>query len=346
MVLALQGIVSRYPDRSRKRFKLEPEFSARRAPLQVRFKEFKTLIGAVNINDYLDNLYLNKVEVPYEELSRNADRGVSFLFGACVAIAAEDWYSGRSFARRAVELLSGQSESQYEAYYCWALAHRFSVESYEAVKWTRTLLSKCEKFHLEGGHKFRRIRAKTEHGAIIRVFLYKSELLSGFDPGVCPSVTELWRDAWEQLIDAADSLDSLDSLDSIRTRPRSNRHERLSLQVYTNLAALAIFAKWYSSDPSGIPNEQQFMEISQELKTQIDQWNKLRINDPKMTMVPYTIRVFSGVLSFIVAVSDHERERAARETRALLDKLLQVQLELPDFDRAEYKDFLARLPAP
>jgi hypothetical protein len=336
LVMAVQGIVTRYLRQTRRRVNLEPEFGTRRAPLHVRVtKEFETLIHDGNIHDYLDNLWRGKTEVDYEELARMSDRGVSYLFGACVAIAAEDWLSAKSFAQRAVELLPARPETEQEARYCWALAIRFSMKSYKDARFARELLSICEKFHKENGAQLRRIRDITEKGAIIRAFLYQSRLDPNFDRSESPSVEKLWNDAWDELIDAADSIDSLDG------RSRSNRPERLALQIYTNLAELAIYAKSYMRN--SMKSDEQYSGISEELKDRIDQWATLVANDPKISTVPYTARAFSGMLNFFLAESAQRRKEAAYETTALLEKHRKVSSDLPELDRMVYEELLSHL---
>jgi hypothetical protein len=333
--LTLQGIVATFLRRAGKRSQLVPGYSGRRAPLLVYLERFKPIIGELNINDFLDLLYSGAIGVPYEALARAPDRGLSLLFGSCVAIAAEDWDSAQSFAQQAIGLLANDQEAEHEARYCWALALRLSLKSYETLEGAIGLLLTCERFHAQRNQRFRWLRAKTELGAVIRVFLYKRELIPNFEARGCPPVAELWKQAWEHLADVEDNLKE--------KREHEIFYRQLGVQVSMNLVALAIYAKRYARESFGI-SDLQFRDELDELNLHINNWPESSAGNRKVPALFFTACVLKGVLEFIEAESEEVRLAAGHSTRLLIEQHLPVLSTLPAFEQAQYQEMLSWLP--
>lgn len=344
--LSFLGIIARYLESAQKRVELVPEFGARRAPLQIKAKLFRDLlIQDISINDFLDELYQGTRRVPLDRLVETRDDGVSFLFAACVAIAAEDWKSASSFSERALTLIEFENlaneEALYEARYCRALAHRFSLHSEHELKKAKDLLSSCIDYFQKKRDQFGLIRSFSELASVLSVHLYKVALLAGplSEQKAIDhlKLAKTWTECHENLKYAQELLDDVE----ITEEGRNNRlYQRLGLQIYTIKVSMAVYAYWVM--PS-LSRDSSFANPSQdlsELQDRIERWRKTSTKSD----TPYTSRVYAIILEFITTDSEN-RYRIGTEAEELLNKLLQFGNQLADFDRAEYEFFLRQIAA-
>ena len=157
------------------------DLGVRRAPLQIRLERFKSLIGEIPINEYLDKLYKGEADIPYDNLMKETNYGLSNLFGACVALASGEWITAHSFAQRALEFISKNAnldeELLNEARYCMALTSRFSLDIETETEFiqARQLLKDSIAYYERAANKFGLIRSKAELGALIQSLSLQKE---------------------------------------------------------------------------------------------------------------------------------------------------------------------------
>lgn len=335
----IRGILQKFITVGRNRAMRVPEFGARRAPLVIKIELFRQFVGDISINEYLDKLMYNPAT--QVEGFDSKDGGISFLFAACVAIAAEDWLSARRFARSAIEQLEAQRtmnlEIFNEARYCYATALRFSLETDEDLETALDLLSSSETYYRARRDQIGWVRSVAETAAVLCVAAYKLRLVPEVRLHGKSSLKphHLWRESREHLLSAQELLDDIETGSSSKDRV----YARLGLQIYSISAALSIFAHWVEPNLMSETNTSTEKADLVELQRRISHWEKLK----NTVETPYTAKVFVTVLEFILVTDVDTRRRVGLEAEELLHDLLIFEDELTDFDRAEYKLFLEKI---
>jgi len=102
---------------------------------------------------------------------------------------------------------------------------------------------------------------------------------------------------------------------------------------------LAVYAHWVNPELRRHLRSEEVDQDLSELNRRIGLWTETS-TEPD---TPYTARVFSTVLGFIVAPNSEEKEKLGEVAKNLLERLLKFEDQLADFDRAEYAFFLAQI---
>ena len=314
-----------------------------KSPLQIKPAVFSELIGNVSINDYLDDLFHKKPVASFDSIFNNQHHGLVLLFAASVAVAAEDWSSGRSFSERGLMLVAAESPRDEatvnEARYLRALTLRFTVQSEEDILEAQELLRICEDFYRGQKDYFGWIRSISEAAAIICVSLYKDALVEGFTLKLSERSKIEYLDRCQHHLRMGQEL--LDDVED-ESRNEARLFKRLGLQLYTIRAALSVYAFWLMPFTS---NDRILMSAAQdlsELQRRIQDWAQ---TSPDVD-TPYTSQVFSNVLGFVLAADSSSKIQYRQMAKDLLEKLLKFETELVDFDLAEYRFFLSRVSGP
>jgi hypothetical protein len=336
--LALGGAVGQYLKTAHARLLQEPDFLARRAPLQFKSEPFRDFIGATPINDYLNNLYRGRARLPpLDALVANKNIGLSFLFATCVALTAEDWRSASSLAEHALSLMPElrNEETLDEARYCRAVSIRFAMKSKTDFEAAMKLLEQCIKYSEKTRSHFGRLRATAEVASLYCVFFFRAKIVKRCEPG---NIGELWSRCSKFLHEASIIIDE------ISAPPQSREYklyERAIIQVYAVKAALAIYEHWINPGEGRISEDDRRRHRKEltELERAIAEWNE----HSDAADAPYTAQVFAGVLKFILADGDEERSEARSSAERLLQSLLNFEEQLLDLDQEEFRFFLKRM---
>jgi len=337
------GIVARYrrtpPDFG------QSDLGIRRAPLQITLERFKSLIGEIRINEYLDKLHKGEADIPYDKLLKETNYGLSNLFGACVALASEEWITAHSFAQRALEFIakgpSIDEELLNEARYCLALTSRFALDIETATEFSQAqqLLKDSIAYYEKESNKSGLIRSKAELGSLIRVYLYKKSLVSGPIPGILPkgeqSLSSLWNGSLQILVEAEDIL--IDTPEATKKKmPRL--FGRVANQIYANKAALWIYAYWVSPR---MLSDMPTARIRQDLDELLERINVT--HSPIEAQVFNIGRVFAMILEFILSDDPELKRILADRAHDFVGRILESKRDMVDYDRAELEYFRASL---
>ncbi len=339
--MALRGIVARYLEKAQARRKKNRGLAARRAPLLLRTNVFRNLIGDETINKYLDDLVRDRKTVPLDKLGQEIDDAVTLLFGACVAVAAEEWESARSFAEGAVQKLEqdrANPDLLSDAQYLLALTLRFTMKDRHDVDEARRLLKACADRHKARppAQDFERMRAESELGALIGSFLFRQSCE--------PNFATLSKDDADKLLIAARehieaALEKLDQMPDTETAKMDV--QRIGLQICANRAGLAVFRRWMLRGNHRDAPDVLAYELK-ELRGRIEKWESQPDEDGLAVSTPVSVLALFKVFR-VVAADDRATKLAAAEDAK---KFLAMLLENPDlvhFDRKEYEFFMAQL---
>jgi hypothetical protein len=338
---AFQGILARHhldePEKS--------EFRTRRAPLQIGFEPFKSIIGSVPINEFLDKLYSGQAEVPIAKLMEVPNYGLLYLFGACVAMASEQWKIASSFAERALNLISTDPNANEdllnESRYCRAITLRFVVSTEDEFRAAENLLAESIDYYQKRNNRFGVIRSKSELAALIRVFIYKKRIMANPIPGIQirsdVNLDALWKESLRYLEEAEATLDDLDK----KILDRSPRlFSRLANQIYANKAALWIYASWLSPR---LRAEAKASRVQQDLDELLNRINASLQGSDQMTDVFYIGQVFAVILQFILANEPEKKRHFSNQAKELIDRIQRQRRRIVDYDLAEMNFFLSCL---
>lgn len=340
--LALGGIVGQYLTIAQERLLQEPGFLARRAPLQFKSEPFRDFIGETSINDYLNDLYRARAELPpLDKLVASKNVGLSFLFATCVALTAEDWRSASSLAEHAYSLITETKDEEVldEARYCRAVSIRFVMKSKAEFESAAKLLEKCIRHSEKAKSHFGQLRATAEIASLYCVFFFRAKLVKRSGHSCEPAdFNELWSRC-SKLLEKASRM-----VDEISAAPKNKEYklyERVILQIYAVRAALAIYEHWIGPGGGRISENDRRRHRKEltELERAISEWN----GNSNAADAPYTAQVYAGVLKFILADGDQERAKARSGAEHLLQRLLKFEKLLLDFDREGFKFFLNRI---
>ncbi|WP_029077498.1 hypothetical protein [Bradyrhizobium sp. th.b2] len=334
---SVAGILQKFVDDGRARARNVPAFGARRAPLVIRPQIFRSLVGNLSINDYLEALISDTSEFRVDGFDPG-DKDVALLFAACVALTAEDWISARAYAERAMDeaLNVGNEAMLNEARYCCAVALRFTMKSPVELARARSLLDATDAYCKSIKDELGRLRAAAESAALFCVAAYKMKLVSGteFARTQSSEIAKTWKTS--RLL--AEQADELYRFVDSRSAVRGGLHKRIGLQIASINAALALFSIWIDSSLRGDAGEESFAGDLEELENRSREWSE-------RSRLPYTANVFIKVLRFVLEKDERARVKAGLEAEELLRNLLIYEEVMTDFDSAEYKFFLDRILA-
>ncbi len=341
----LRGIVMQCREEARRRRDAEPHHSARRAPLRTRADLFEKILGSMPVDEYLDRFIAGDKDIPHEKLEQllDDDEVIALLFGACVAVAAEEWKTARSFIERARLRASQWTEDprqiRPELNYCLALILRFNMRHIGDYLEALRILEAGAKRDRQNDDTFGELRAESEAAAVTGVFLFKLKLLRGF-ASLPPSEERDFLRAAHDHIERAQELIRERAGSPPEQPARQDDDERLGLQTYANSVCLGLYDLWIMRIPEAdiLP---YLDEQRRELERRIERWLSQPDWNGGARHVPNSVMALDKVAAAVVAPG-HAAPAKIDDACIFLRGMLS-RSNLVDFDKIEYQFFLEKL---
>jgi len=304
-----------------------------RAPLLFVPHIFGSFTGKLSVNEYLNRIVRGEQTVSRDLLSGGT--GETHLFSACVALVRKKWVAAQFFAERALELLQQNhkehSEIVCEARYCYAMTLRFNMSKMKDINLAKELLNSCAVEHAGTESPFLLVRSLSEAAALCGTALYK-ENREG------KKFASLKSENRKRILNEAQQFlgRAKDGIGDISWQRRGEQWDlvlqRLGLQIYSNIASLAIYESWVLQ--TARLDRDAIRRDSAELHRRIGIWAKSTDSEGRSVPLPGSVEVPSSVLDAILADSRTERNRFANLALELVTEKLHD--DLPDMDRLEF----------